>query len=979
MARLVCPQVFTHIQEPLSPTSRLEALRILKNEIIGHDQKKQAWIESGILTVLSRILKSGRDAKKSSYKQPHQQRNGKPNQEDETCYQVIIIIGSLALGGPAFISPILAADIISSLLSILSCPNCSQSLTLVILQTLNVIANQLSLALPQINGRYHPLAAHIFTPENIPTLIRILEAADSTPTSQLCVDLTADLLAQTCTEEKHKLLLTECGLLDTLAIKLATFVVADGFVLPGADNLVTFPGSLGYIPSPAPKTAKLAPILRAIATIVEYSRSRADYFLSSPGMSTVFPRSFSEFSLVDSKRGPWKSPYGFGYAPGKQVVSNAIDLLLPSVPIQPRESSNFPALGSQASYNNSGQFFVPPAPFHEQPGPEEPESAIISWLLCIARLEHGYARLMAVKLITVFFRLGFVKEHRVAILGYLLVPVLVKMLDKGHELSDRVFEEAPAILASLVMDCRPLQKFAVDSGAIKKLTAMLKEVPNINKDDIAPMWRPTKSAASAAEEVHPALRLGSPGLTPRALHHLKHREGILKALAALALFTEEYRKTICEAGVVPTIIESMKSWDPAVLAAGAIGTPAALDGYPIPVLHAACAAAKSLTRSVCILRTSLIDAGVAGPVCNLVRHHDVEVQIAATAVFSNLALDFSPMKEDILASNMIPVLCEHARSSNSLLRLESIWALKNVAFNTANDVKRKIVRELGLGWVKQVIAQDTNEPIPRKKRENINGNGVHPIEIGAANAAGEQIDLLNPIRSSSDNDDADFRMADAVMPPKPSMDVFLTKSARQRKLSLYGNIDHSKKLRKDDILVREQALDFLRNIICGSGATEMMDYVFAEFGQTEFLDLLADGLRPKSITSPGRKEFGHMKTIPAPTEIVCAITYLLIHIAAGRSRHRDQLLLHKDILKLMLPMFQHSSWQIRVNCVWVVFNLSLPDTDDKNDRVSVHRRALRLKSLGVLDHLEILLKDQEADVRQRTKATQNILEEILGP
>jgi armadillo repeat-containing protein 8 len=142
------------------------------------------------------------------------------------------------------------------------------------------------------------------------------------------------------------------------------------------------------------------------------------------------------------------------------------------------------------------------------------------------------------------------------------------------------------------------------------------------------------------------MRLGKPSQPFLAGHKMRLREGVLKALAALSPSKDDYRKKICEQGVVPYIIDSLK---PTVNFPTNYEqppkTPMYMTGNPTPTLLAACEAARALTRSVSILRTSLIDAGVAPPLFALLKYPDVDVQIAATAVICNLALDFSPMKE----------------------------------------------------------------------------------------------------------------------------------------------------------------------------------------------------------------------------------------------------------------------------------------------------------------------------------------------
>ncbi|KAJ5738090.1 hypothetical protein N7493_001245 [Penicillium malachiteum] len=988
MTRAATPPILLQLQSSDTTSSQVVCLRSLKNELIGHDQRKETYVIAGVIPVLGQVLASRWPVK------PAGTESGSSQTSDdlEACLQAILVVASLAQGGPTFLSPIFASDIIPTLLSIISSPDCPQSFCLPILRLVNTIADRLPLQSQDQWPRDTRLADSIFAPETVGAIRRIIAQAYGNSASQACIELAAALIGKLCTEEVHKTTLAECGVLDALAVKIASFVVAKGFVLPGAEGHLRDPGALGEFPPAAPASARLAPILRAVTVIIEQSKSRAEHFLSSPGVVTVFPRQIHGFGPNDIKRGPWGATYLSGSAVPRNPGVNPVDTLLPSVPITyPKSSSgstNFPPLGGPGLQRGHSHSFPTPFSLAETSSPEEEENSIVPWLLCILRSEGGMVRLMAARLVTVLFRLGLAKKHRVPMFSYLLVPILIRMLDKDFTVPEepgpsddglltptqRLKEEAPAVLANLVMDDQELQKHAVDGHALKRLSQLLKETYNPVAETSRPMWYPEEDGPVRDPESTSAdCRLGPPGYSPTLCHVMRYRESILKAVAALVPFKDEYRKLVCEHGVVPYIIDSLKP-RPTDAPADAASVPknTAADGNPTPTLLAACGAARMLTRSVSVLRTSLVDAGVAPPLFILLKHPDLEVQIAATAALCNLALDFSPMKEAIVQAGIIPTLCEHARSSNTKLRIESLWALKHVVFNTANDIKMKVVEDLSPAWIRQIISQDPVSSMAKRGLEEETEN-TRGITMGRVNSAGEQVDFLNPMEDSNESG-GDFRMSDSTPPSKLNLDKFLPDARRRHKLVLHENLKQSTQSRQDDIAVQEQTFDLLRNLLCGNGATEMIDYLFREIGQEELLDALAENLRPRNtIQLPHRRDSSN-RIVSVPHEILSAVTAVIIHIAAGLTRHRQVLISHRDLLRSLASYFNHSHRDIRINCVWVVINLVYED--DHNDREECRERAARLKALGVTDRLASLKDDSDLDIKERTKIAISLLNQL---
>ena len=564
-------------------------------------------------------------------------------------------------------------------------------------------------------------------------------------------------------------------------------------------------------------------------------------------------------------------------------------------------------------------------------------------------------RFMAARLLIALFSLGFAKKSRASMFCMLLVPLLIRMLDKDQEvlghpdpmdhdilpLSLRIQEQAPGILASLVMDSQRLQKAAVDCLAIKKLSQLLKETFDPLPGHEPGMWCPEKSLSPTSNRLSSDRNVGEKAPTPLARHTMSFRQGLLQALAAIAPFDDDYRKAICDQGVVPYIIDSLRPYNSAShLTENGPNVLNLIPGNSAATLLAACGAARALTRSVSVLRTSLIDAGVAAPLFVLLNNLDVEVQIAATKVVSNLAVDFSPMKEAILQHNVVKTLCEHAHSANARLRFESLWALKHLVLNSSNGFKTRVVQELGSSWIKELIAMDPSM-IPEG---TVLGTNVH---------------------SMARDGFEDIIMNDNMT---PSLEQYRKNVIKRRQQAFAEEGNPYKHTVEDDTAIQLELFDLIRNLFCGEEAAEMIDYIFKEIGEKDFFEILLSRIRPRTVAGATRKE---MKAVPATTDTIIKVLYIVVHIAASLPKFRSVVASHTNLLRQILIFLNHSNREVRVQCCWIAINLTYGD--DESDRVGCKQRAQELQKMGYLTKLMALAEDVDLDVRERTKTAISLI------
>jgi hypothetical protein len=565
------------------------------------------------------------------------------------------------------------------------------------LRALSNLADSSALASNVYKLNTSTLAEALFVRQHLNSLRRILSQSSPSTTVQCQISIAASLVSRICREERHQQGLANSGVLDALATRLASFVVAEGLVVPGAEVLAQRDGLQRYIPPAAPPNAELSVILEAIAVIIADSKFRASQLLFSPSILAIFPVSQSiEFVGNQSTRAAWNAFNAAGLS-ARQSQLNAVDFLLPYMPLHNGKTaishaSAFPPLGTSRFKDNlaqnglrlNGASLAPWADWSgldsgvaSQDGsisdPEDPEHPLVAYLILLLRSRLGIERLMAASVLTVLYRAGLADKTRETAIGLLVVPLLVDMLDdmvipsgsldssaeaKAVSLDWAVKERAPAILAMLITDSEYLQKAAFDANVVSKLSKLLKiSYDPVPETSHSHQWSPDGEENEEDMGGPQSSRLSRQSQSPLLVHKIKLRESTLKAIAALVPFKDEYRKAIVDQGMISYIVESMSSAPSKPTpklgenSEGAVNRSTKDNGgpgygvNPVAVLIAACGAVRALSRSVSILRTTLIDNGVAMPVFALLQHPDIEVQIAATATVCNLVTDVSPMRE----------------------------------------------------------------------------------------------------------------------------------------------------------------------------------------------------------------------------------------------------------------------------------------------------------------------------------------------
>ncbi|KAK9692357.1 hypothetical protein RND81_09G258700 [Saponaria officinalis] len=222
-----------------------------------------------------------------------------------------------------------------------------------------------------------------------------------------------------------------------------------------------------------------------------------------------------------------------------------------------------------------------------------------------------------------------------------LVHILLELLDDpGH-----VGEETPFALSSLLGGKEDLQKVAFEADIIDIISRHLK------KESIQP----------------------------------KRMQGLFLALADVCSKLEACRSKFLSLEVLKVVAAALTHDNP-------------------DVRIAACACLRSVSRSIKSLSAGLfMNEVVVIPLIQLLNDVSAAVQVAALGAVINVVVEFTSRKSTFLRYGGVKQLVHLSSSMDCTIRLNAIWALKNLIFLADNQLKDSIVQQLTPSTISSLI------------------------------------------------------------------------------------------------------------------------------------------------------------------------------------------------------------------------------------------------------------------------------------
>ncbi|XAR62337.1 hypothetical protein NMG60_11017061 [Bertholletia excelsa] len=222
-----------------------------------------------------------------------------------------------------------------------------------------------------------------------------------------------------------------------------------------------------------------------------------------------------------------------------------------------------------------------------------------------------------------------------------LMSVLLELLDDPGQVGD----EAALALSSLIAEKEDLQKLAFEENVVDKLCN------HLQKDSL----------------------------------QARRIQGILLALADLCSKLERCRLRFISLQMLNLVIE-------------------ALAHDSADVRAAACICLKTVSRSVKNLSAgNFMNEVIVVPLVRLLHDTSSFVQVAALGAISNIVVDFTMHKTVFMQCGGLKQLVQLSKSMDSAIRLNAVWALRNLIFLTDNRCKEGIFLELTVATLTSLI------------------------------------------------------------------------------------------------------------------------------------------------------------------------------------------------------------------------------------------------------------------------------------
>ncbi|XP_006663071.2 armadillo repeat-containing protein 8 isoform X2 [Oryza brachyantha] len=222
-----------------------------------------------------------------------------------------------------------------------------------------------------------------------------------------------------------------------------------------------------------------------------------------------------------------------------------------------------------------------------------------------------------------------------------LILVLLELVEEpGH-----VGDDAPLALTTLIKDSVELQKQALSTNAVQKLSNHL--------------------LANSLES--------------------RRAVTILLALAELCSKLEESRSQLMSVQASTLILEALKH-------------------TCADIRVAACSCLKNISRSSKVLSAGKLSCDTfIAPLVQLLYDSSTSVQVAALGAICNIAVNLTPRKSILLHSGAVTQLVHLSKSMDPTLRLKAVWALRNIMFLLNPKDKDFILKELTLSTLSSLI------------------------------------------------------------------------------------------------------------------------------------------------------------------------------------------------------------------------------------------------------------------------------------